>query len=614
MSDLLGVSTDCNSFPSILPQPIRDQQYRFGAALYSMNSPHATIVRELAVSDENRLVDALYERLHFGATNLVCSYHPTLTGLEETKSSPFVHAFGGVDWAIACSHLLTKDLRTHLRFEKQSVFKSLVQDHNISSEEYLFYWLLDQISLKKVASLSDLGWPVLYKLLQSINELGSLNLLLTDGNSLVVYRDQKGLEQLYCMRSCPPHLNREFHFDKMQVRIDALDLHHTFILFTSQQTPLLNDSAIPLFPGQMVVARNGEFIWDSQGIVCVPSSTLTEKNKERLKTAGPCVIQKTYCIPLPAQIPIEGQLEDPYLKICVSSDSPDASPATYSIIHESSYRYTSPIYLSKHLFRLHPVHDLTQAVVRYELITSVGGEVCNFSGAFGNHATLLEVTEPYTELKITSQAIVSVSEAPLLEDYLLHQKLVLPLVWMPWDRIMMQAYLVPLELPESELIELSEYALSFVRRNNNDVFEVLNDINRTIYNDYAYLSGSTTLSTTPFDVYLNRYGVCQDFANLFICLARLLNIPARYRVGYIYTGTDYKNKIQSDASHAWVEVFLPKIGWRGFDPTNGCLAGKNHIRVACGRNYSDAAPTSGTIYKGGGGEQLSTSVRVVRIH
>jgi transglutaminase-like putative cysteine protease len=174
----------------------------------------------------------------------------------------------------------------------------------------------------------------------------------------------------------------------------------------------------------------------------------------------------------------------------------------------------------------------------------------------------------------------------------------------------MFSYLLPPELPESQLAELSDYAMSFAERQEFDLVGTLNDMNTAIHDEYAYVSGATTLETTPWEVYVTRRGVCQDFANLLICLARLLNIPARYRVGYIYTAVDYANKVQSDASHAWVELYLPWVGWRGFDPTNGCLAGFDHVRVASGRNFRDATPTSGTIYKGGGGERLTVSVRV----
>ena len=168
-------------------------------------------------------------------------------------------------------------------------------------------------------------------------------------------------------------------------------------------------------------------------------------------------------------------------------------------------------------------------------------------------------------------------------------------------------------MPEWQLSELTEYALIFVERNDHHLIRTIKDINVTIYKDFKYVTGSTSINTTPFEVYMSREGVCQDFANLFICLARLLSIPARYRMGYIYTGASYENKIQSDASHAWAEVYLPYIGWRGFDPTNGCAVGQDHARVACGRNYVDATPTKGTIYKGGGTETLSVEVKMTQI-
>jgi transglutaminase-like putative cysteine protease len=98
-----------------------------------------------------------------------------------------------------------------------------------------------------------------------------------------------------------------------------------------------------------------------------------------------------------------------------------------------------------------------------------------------------------------------------------------------------------------------------------------------------------------------------------MCLARLLHVPARYRTGYIFTGADYENKIQSEASHAWVELYVPRVGWHGFDPTNGRQVGSDHVRVACGRNYRDATPTSGTIYRGGGAETLTVAVRVEEV-
>ena len=104
------------------------------------------------------------------------------------------------------------------------------------------------------------------------------------------------------------------------------------------------------------------------------------------------------------------------------------------------------------------------------------------------------------------------------------------------------------------------------------------------------------MRTTPYQVFHTRSGVCQDFANLFIMLARLLGVPARYVCGYLHTGNTGQSRASSDATHAWVERYIPNIGWKGFDPTNGVLPQTDHVRVAVGRHYRDATPTAGTLY------------------
>jgi transglutaminase-like putative cysteine protease len=57
-------------------------------------------------------------------------------------------------------------------------------------------------------------------------------------------------------------------------------------------------------------------------------------------------------------------------------------------------------------------------------------------------------------------------------------------------------------------------------------------------------------------------------------------------------------------------VYLPEVGWRGLDPTNGVVTSTHHVRLAVGRTYLDATPTSGTLYVGGAAETLDVEVRV----
>jgi transglutaminase-like putative cysteine protease len=66
---------------------------------------------------------------------------------------------------------------------------------------------------------------------------------------------------------------------------------------------------------------------------------------------------------------------------------------------------------------------------------------------------------------------------------------------------------------------------------------------------------------------------------------------------------------EEEASHAWIEAFVPGYGWAAFDPTHDRPADERYIKVASGRDYSDIRPVSGT-YRGGKTRSLSVEVRV----
>jgi transglutaminase-like putative cysteine protease len=109
--------------------------------------------------------------------------------------------------------------------------------------------------------------------------------------------------------------------------------------------------------------------------------------------------------------------------------------------------------------------------------------------------------------------------------------------------------------------------------------------------------------------------VCQDFSHLLIAVLRLNGIPARYVSGYLipWDGSDQaaamERVIGGHASHAWVQAFIPEIGWIGLDPTAGSVVEARHIRIAYGRDYGDVPPVRG-VYKGHAGQNLSVDVDV----
>jgi transglutaminase-like putative cysteine protease len=283
--------------------------------------------------------------------------------------------------------------------------------------------------------------------------------------------------------------------------------------------------------------------------------------------------------------------------------------------HLTCYRYTTPVRHSEHWAHLRPVHDWRQRLHSYKLRISPAADVVEFDDVFGNFASRFTVITPYTELCVESESVVELID---IDPFAFARKAMerpkFPIAWMPWERTMLAPYLTPEELPPTQLRTLYDYAMSFVSDNKGDIMETLFHINLEMFRNYKYVPGSTSLATSPFRVMTSRTGVCQDFTNLFITMARLLGIPARYVMGYIYTGNCGTQRegarAGSDASHAWVQLYIPDIGWKGFDPTNGVLPQQDHIRVAVGRHYRDTAPTTGTIFEGGGGETMKVDVEV----
>jgi transglutaminase-like putative cysteine protease len=298
-------------------------------------------------------------------------------------------------------------------------------------------------------------------------------------------------------------------------------------------------------------------------------------------------------------------------------DTFTAARRRLAVKHVTRYRYDQPIQRSKHCVHLRPIDDVHQRVDSYRLMIVPDVPVVEFEDVFGNWASRFEISQPYKELTVAAESTITLSgvdpfafaKGPIRPSF--------PLVWMPWEHMMLSPYLAPVELPETQLRELSDYAMSFVEHNNHDLMETLFGINLTLFREYKFVTGSTRLETTPYEVLTSKKGVCQDFANLFICMARLLGIPARYVCGYVYTGNtaasaDRANQTQSDASHAWLQLYIPTAGWKGFDPTNGVLASTNHIRVAYGRHYRDATPTAGTLYSSAQ-ETMTVDVQVVEL-
>lgn len=95
---------------------------------------------------------------------------------------------------------------------------------------------------------------------------------------------------------------------------------------------------------------------------------------------------------------------------------------------------------------------------------------------------------------------------------------------------------------------------------------------------------------SPRQTLVLRKGSCRDMATLMMDAARALGFPARFASGYLDCPASEAGRA---AMHAWTEVYLPVLGWRGFDPTLAEPASLKHIVAGVSHHPRGVMPVSG---------------------
>jgi len=260
------------------------------------------------------------------------------------------------------------------------------------------------------------------------------------------------------------------------------------------------------------------------------------------------------------------------------------------IVHTTSYRYTGPIAESVMELRLQPMDGAGQRCVEFKLDVNPGIRTRHYMDGYGNHVHYFNLVKRHTRLGITSRSVVETGLAPdvqgeeLVQDFLRFRS---PVNDVPGVQKLAAAHAVGKEDGHAA-IEAALDALTM-----------------TISRDFAYDRTITNVYSTVDEVLELRGGVCQDFAHLFVAVARAMGIPARYVSGYLHLQGD---GAETTASHAWAEAWVPEKGWIGFDATRPVRTSEHHVRLAVGRDYSDAAPTRG-VYVGSAVGAMKVRVR-----
>ncbi len=289
-------------------------------------------------------------------------------------------------------------------------------------------------------------------------------------------------------------------------------------------------------------------------------------------------------------------------------------PAELIVEHETTYTYGSAVELAHHIAMLKPRGDGSQELLDFALrIDPAPARVQERTDTWGNALAHFSLTVPHESLSVRASSRVRVAPSPPLPPA------------MRWEAAR-EHWRYQAGRPLDAAVEFVHdsglvgrapalrawAAPAFVAGRPLD--EAACELMHRLHEEFAYEPASTEVDTPMLQAFEQKRGVCQDFAHVMIGALRSLGLAARYVSGYLLTDPPAgQPRLQgADASHAWVAVALPRADgsgsdWLELDPTNDCVAGAGHVRVAYGRDYRDVTPLSGVI-RGGGRHTLTVKV------
>ena len=292
------------------------------------------------------------------------------------------------------------------------------------------------------------------------------------------------------------------------------------------------------------------------------------------------------------------------------------------VIHETVYDYAPPVKNAQHMAHLKPREGNGQALLSHTLaITPEPAQQTEAVDLYGNARAFFNLPAAHDGLIVVAHSVVSTTAPPT------------PQPGLPWEQVRERmryhrgaAYDAATEFTfPSPYVPRHDDFIAYARPSfsaDRPLMEAAWDLMERIHEDFEYASQATEVNTPALEALAMRKGVCQDFAHIMIACLRAYGLPARYVSGYLLThpAEGQQRLVGSDASHAWVSVYLPDLPdapsgarWCDFDPTNNRdgwgTPGEDYVTLAIGRDYADVSPIRGVIH-GGANHTLTVGVTV----
>jgi transglutaminase-like putative cysteine protease len=258
------------------------------------------------------------------------------------------------------------------------------------------------------------------------------------------------------------------------------------------------------------------------------------------------------------------------------------------IKHLTEYIFPEPVTLNNHRLLLRPRegHDVRIETSKLEITPAYN--IKWQRDVFDNSLAIVSFLERADKLTIASEVVIQHYEQTpydfVVEDYAVNY----PFAYAADEQVDLKAFQQPIFFNDQDNVNSWLQTLDL---NGMKTFSLLLKLNQSISRQFRYQMREDPGVQSPSTTLSQRSGSCRDYATLFIEACRCLGLASRFVSGYLHApATEAGNA----TTHAWVEVYLPGTGWKGFDPTSGEVTSNRHIAVAVARNPESIPPISGS--------------------
>lgn len=259
----------------------------------------------------------------------------------------------------------------------------------------------------------------------------------------------------------------------------------------------------------------------------------------------------------------------------------------FEISHKTTYTYSQPIFLELHHLRLRPRCDGVQNVIDFD--SKIEPRPVGSTDGIDVDGNIVENVwfHGLTDKMIVESRAKVITQYRNPFNYILAERADrLPVRYLE----PIQAYIAPYTVRQNESALVEQFARHIANRTEWKTLRFLTMLTREISEGFQQAAREVGAPRSAEQTYLSRIGSSRDFAVLFMDACRYVGIAARFVNGY-YDGGGAKEKL---TLHSWSEVYLPGIGWRGYDPSVGLAVTDRHVAIAAAGDPLLSAPVSGT--------------------